>query len=63
MNKNEKILKWYHNEAQKDDIELKQHKENLINSIKKIDKSDIFEESKKEKITLWKRIKKVLMGI
>jgi hypothetical protein len=60
MNREEKILTWLRNEIDTDKKELDKEKELLAKKIKKIQKSDIF---KKEKISLWQRIKKVLMGI
>jgi hypothetical protein len=62
MNQNEKILNWLQKETEKDELELKISKENFLKGIKKIKKEDIFEETKKEKLSLWKRLKKVLMG-
>jgi hypothetical protein len=51
------------NEVERDTIELETEKIKLIEQIKKIKKEDILKPKTKEKITLWKRIKKVLMGI
>ena len=59
--KNEKILDWYQKEIEKDKIELEFNKKKIIESIKKVEKKEIFEPRKK--LTLWSRIKKVLMGI
>jgi len=57
------------NEKRKDQTELNSEVSNFINEIKKLKKTDIIkkEESKKEefkevKLTLWQRLKKVLMG-
>jgi hypothetical protein len=62
MSKEEKILKWYQSELDRDNVQLQKDKNEFINSIKKIDKEKIFETELK-KITLWQRIKKVLTGI
>jgi len=44
----------------KDKIELEKSKLSLINELKKYKKEDII--PKKEKLNLWTRLKKVLMG-
>ncbi len=56
----EKELDWLKNEIEKDKIELEKEKKEFINSIKNAKKEDIIQ--KEDKLTLWKRIKKVLMG-
>jgi hypothetical protein len=58
--KNTKHLQWFENEIRKDEIDLINEKDRLINSIKKIKKEDILPKPPK-KLTLWQRIKKVLM--
>jgi hypothetical protein len=45
----------------KDKIILEQEKSKLIDNIKKLKKEDILPKPP-EKLTLWQRIKKVLMG-
>jgi len=45
----------------KDKIELDKEKQNLIDNIKKFKKDEIIPE-KPKKLTLWQKIKKVLMG-
>jgi hypothetical protein len=60
---NQKILDWYQKELEKDSIQIENDKKKFANSIKKIKKQDIFIPEKTEKLTIWKRIKKVLMGI
>lgn len=59
----EKVLNWYSQEINKDKIELDKIKNNFIKDIKNIKKDTIFKEVVSEKLTLWKRIKKVLTGI
>lgn len=56
-----KLQKWLENEIEKDNIELELEKKKIIENIKSIKKEDIFK-TKKEKQSLWMRIKKVLMG-
>lgn len=56
-----KQLEWYDNELKKDSLELEKQKNELINSIKKMKKTDILPKPPK-KLPLWKRILKVLMG-
>lgn len=61
MERNQKLLKWLENEQLKDKKELDIEKQNLINQLKKLKKEDLLPEKPKE-LTLWQRIKKVLMG-
>jgi hypothetical protein len=60
--KTEKILNWYQKEIEKDKIETDRKKVEFANKLKKLKKEEIFE-NKFKKLTLWQRIKKVLMGI
>ena len=53
-------IKWLEKEITKDQVELDKEKKDFINEIKKLKKEDILPK-KTEKITLWQRIKKVLM--
>jgi hypothetical protein len=64
MKKNSKVLEWFQNELTKDKIELDKTKSDLIKQITKLNKEEILPKIPKtpEKISLWKRIKKVLMG-
>jgi len=59
--KNSKLLSWLENEKQKDNNELNQEKENLIKQLKGLKKEDVLPE-KPKKLTLWQRIRRVLMG-
>jgi hypothetical protein len=62
MKKSLKHLEWYQNELKKDEINLDNEKSRLINNIVKIKKEDILpKQIIPEKLTLWMRIKKVLM--
>lgn len=58
--KNSKQLDWFQKELMKDKNELEKEKEDFIKQIKQLKKEDIV--PKVEKLSLWKRIKKVLMG-
>ena len=61
MKKNLQQLEWLQSEIIKDKIILDQEKSKLIDNIKKLKKEDILPKPPK-KLTLWQRIKKVLMG-
>ena len=61
MKKNLQQIEWLQSEITKDKIILDQEKSKLINNIKKLKKEDILPKPP-EKLTLWQRIKKVLMG-
>jgi len=57
----EKVLQWYQAETLKDQLEEKKHKEDFIDSLKNIDKSEIKNTIAETKsYSLWQRIKKVL---
>jgi len=56
----EKELKWLNNEIEKDKVALNKEKKEFIESLKGIKKEDIV--TKEQKISTWKRIRKVLMG-
>ena len=53
-------MNWLNSEKLKDQRELDNGKKKLINDIKKIKKEDIF--PKPKKLTLWERIKIILLG-
>ena len=59
-NNSNKMLQWYEKELLKDKIELDKEKNDLIKKLKGLSKDDII--PKPVKLTLWLRIKKVLMG-
>lgn len=54
-------IEWLNNELEKDRMEVDRDKAKFINQIKKLKKEDIVKVNV-EKMTLWKRIKKVLLG-
>lgn len=58
--RSQQLLNWLTNEKKKDETQIKKNKEKLIQEIRKIKKEDIFPQPKK--ISLWKRIKIVLLG-
>lgn len=60
MENNEKILKWYESQINMDKKDLDREKKQIIQEVKKVKKNELFE---KPKLSLWQRVKKVLMGI
>lgn len=59
-NRNQMLLNWLESEKRKDNVEEKHSKEKLISEIKRIRKEDLFK--KKEKLTLWQRLKIIILG-
>lgn len=55
----EQAIDWLKSEIEKDKVELDMQKKILIESIKKIEKTEIVKPP--EKKTLWQKIKKVLL--
>ena len=60
--KEEKLLLWLKKEQEKDAQELLRQKNKFIKEIKTSDKKEIIKQEEPVKLTLWQRIKKVLMG-
>jgi len=58
----QQILNWLENEKRKDSLEIKTSKERLIKELKSFNKEEFFEKPKEIKLTLWQRIKIVLLG-
>lgn len=58
---NSKALEWLEKEKMKDKVSLDLQKKQIIESIKNLNKEDILPKPP-EKLSLWKRIKKALMG-
>jgi hypothetical protein len=58
---NSKALEWLEKEKMKDKVSLDLQKKQIIEKIKNLSKEDILPKPP-EKLSLWKRIKKVLMG-
>ena len=55
----EKLLNWLKTEKSKDDVELEKDKKIFANQLLSMKKEDLF---KKQKNTLWTRIKNLLWG-
>lgn len=57
-------LEWLKKQIQKDEVELIREKNQFINEIKQYKPENIVQPKTKEitKLTIWQRIKKVLMG-
>jgi hypothetical protein len=62
MKKKSTQLDWLQREIKKDHYELEKGKMDLINEIKKHKKESLVIEKEISQLSLWKRIKKVLMG-
>jgi hypothetical protein len=58
----EKNLQWLKNEIESDEKQLQKEKLDFISEIKKIKKQEIVP-TNEQKISLWQRMKKVLLGI
>lgn len=64
MKNQSKHLKWLETQVKKDEVKLQQEKENFINSLKKLKKEDILPKVEEpKKLTLWQKVKRVLMGL
>lgn len=61
-NDKEKIQEWLKSEINKDKTEIEKLKKEIIQDIKATKKEKIFIKEE-EKISLWQKFKKVLMGI
>lgn len=59
---NQKILNWIQSERNKDQKELERQKQTLIKQMKGLKKEDLFKKDEKPKLTLWKKIKLILLG-
>jgi len=56
-------IEWLNNELEKDRLEVERNKSKFIDQIKQLKKEDIVKDKVNvEKMTIWKRIKKVLLG-
>jgi hypothetical protein len=53
-------VEWLKSEIEKDKTELEKEKRRIAESLKNFKKEDIVKPE--EKLTIWKRIKKVMMG-
>ena len=58
--RSQQLLNWFNSEKLKDQRELDNNKKKLIKDIKKIKKEELF--PKPIKLTLWQKIKVILLG-
>ena len=58
----ERLLQWLKREQEKDKQELQNQKNKLISEIKGSKKDDIIKPVETPKLTLWGKIRRVLMG-
>ena len=58
----QQILNWLENEKRRDSLEIKSSKEKFIKELKGFKKEEFFEKPKEIKLTLWQKIKIVLLG-
>ena len=58
--RSQQLLNWFNSEKLKDQRELDREKEKIVKQIKGIKKDDLF--PKPVKLSLWKRIKIILLG-
>ncbi len=58
--RSQQLLNWLNSEKLKDQRELDNTKKKLISDIKKINKEELF--PKPKKLTLWQKIKIILLG-
>jgi hypothetical protein len=58
--RSQQLLNWFNSEKLKDQRELDRNKQKIVNDIKKIKKEDLF--LKPVKLTLWQKIKVILLG-
>ena len=58
--RSQQLLNWFNSEKLKDQRELDRNKEKIVNEIKKITKEDLFPKNKK--LTIWQKIKVILLG-
>jgi hypothetical protein len=60
--KKQQILNWLEKEKERDNLEIKSTKQKFISEIKSLKKEELFEKPKEVNLTLWQRIKIVLLG-
>ena len=58
--RSQQLLNWFNSEKLKDQRALDREKEKIVKEIKKMKKDDLF--PKPVKLSLWKRIKIILLG-
>ena len=57
---NQRMLNWLENEKKRDNLEEKSYKNKILKEIKGLNKNELFPVPKK--ITLWQKIKIVILG-
>lgn len=62
VQRNQKILNWIQSEKNKDQKELEREKLEFAKQIKQLSKDEMFKKNKKPKLSLWKKIKLILLG-
>ena len=60
MTRENKILNWLNSEKKKDEIEIANYKKKVIEEMKGFQKGDFFKKPKK--LTLWQKIKIMILG-
>ena len=60
MDRSQQLLNWFNSEKLKDQRELNRQKEKIVREIKGLKKDELF--PKPVKLSLWKRIKIILLG-
>jgi len=55
---NQNLLNWLEKSKKSDEKDIEVYRQQIVNQLKNLNKEDIIK--KEEKLTLWKRIKKVL---
>ncbi len=58
--RSQQLLNWFKSEKLKDQRELDKEKEKIIKQIKGLSKEDLF--PKPKKLSIWKKIKIILLG-
>jgi hypothetical protein len=56
----ERLLKWFDSEKEKDNRELEIQKNKIAQQIRQLKKEDLFKKPKK--LTLWEKIKLIILG-
>ena len=61
MKNKQSQINWYQAELNKDKIKLEKNKQKVISELSGLSKDDVLPK-KTEKINIWQRLKKVMMG-
>jgi hypothetical protein len=57
---NQRLLNWLNNEKKKDDLQERSYKNKIVDEIKGLKKEEMF--PKPKKISLWTKIKVMILG-